>query len=165
MSPFLAFCSLLISRALSLSTERLPAEPACRPLDAPSQPSLPRGVVSVTSFGADPTGNNDSTSALQTAITHARTDNVTLFVPLGCYVVTNTLVITQPRNGRWQPTQIVGEKKRGSAQRPAFVLPASTEGFSDKLKYKAMMTFWTNWCLAPGPNKDSYYHDEYFNGR
>ena len=33
----------------------------------------------------------DSTAALQTAITAARTDNVTLFVPLGCYRVTDTL--------------------------------------------------------------------------
>ena len=159
MAQFFLAC-LTMSRAISLNTEGLPITPACHAL---SQKTLPRGVVSVTSFGADPTGKSDSTNALQEAISHARTDNFTLFVPLGCYVITNTLVVTQPRNGRWQPTQIVGEKQAGP-QRPMFVLPASTVGFSDKAKYRPMLTFWTNWCLMPGPNKNSYYRDEYFRG-
>lgn len=64
------------------------ARAACIDHDAstPHAPPLPRGVVSVVdTFGADPTGTNDATEAFQMAVTAARTDNVTLFVPFGCY--------------------------------------------------------------------------------
>ena len=76
----------------------------------PSPPPLPRGVLSaVAKFGADPSGATDSTEALQTAITAARTDNFTLFLPTGCYRVTRPLHAVEPRNGRWQPVVIVGQ--------------------------------------------------------
>eukprot|EP00756_Hemistasia_phaeocysticola_P059852 Hpha_TRINITY_DN36842_c0_g1::TRINITY_DN36842_c0_g1_i1::g.139820::m.139820 len=93
---------------------------------APAHTSLPRGVVSVVEeFGADPSGKEDSTEALQTALRAARTQNVTLFVPLGCYSVTDTLNATEPRNGRWQPIVIVGQRGL-SGERPALVLPPAT---------------------------------------
>ena len=147
------------------SRPSLPAHPSCWPpekLGSSRQP-LPAGVVNVVErFGADATGASDSTTALRSALIHARTHNVTLFVPLGCYQVTDTLVVTEPRNGRWQPTQIVGERPHGSLQRPAFVLPPQTPGFTDKSKYKPMFTFWTNWCLSPGADESQYFHNEYY---
>ena len=89
---------LLAQRQLGAASPATPCRAAATAAAAP--PTLPRGVVSVTSFGADPSGASDSTAALQRALTAARTQNVTLFVPLGCYVVTDTLNATQPRNGR-----------------------------------------------------------------
>ena len=65
----------------------------------------------VATFGADPTGATDATAALQKALTAARTTNVSLLVPFGCYRVTETLNATQPRNGRWQPIVIFGQQQ------------------------------------------------------
>lgn len=70
-------------------------------LSAPP-PTLPHGVVSVVEgYGADPTGVRDATQAMQAAITAARTDNFTLFLPVGCYRITQTLNATEPRNGQY----------------------------------------------------------------
>ena len=119
--------------------------------------SLPRGVVAVT--GADPTGTVDSTDAFQHAITTARTQNITLWVPLGCYRITRTLEAVAPRNGRWQPTVIVGEIDRSSSHgdddvplRPTLWLPPRTPLFSVAAGASALplISFTCNWCLAPG---------------
>lgn len=140
----------------------LPADLPCREKGAlPSHAVLPRGVVSVEDFGADATGDADSTAAFKDALTFARTDNVTLFVPLGCYVITDTLRAVEPRDGRWQPTQIVGERSAPGGRRPAFVLPPNTAGFTSRSEYKPMMSFWTNWCLAHGPEAEVFYDDEW----
>ena len=79
-------------------------------LTVPSLPPITRqlattvgaAIIRPSDFGADPTGVRDSTAELQRALTAARTQNTTLFVPLGCYTVTDTLNATAPRNGRWQ---------------------------------------------------------------
>ena len=103
------FLLLLMHGKCTLSATAV-LEPACAtsalPAAAGGAPPrrLPRGVVSIVEkFGADPTGKTDSTAALQRAFTASRTDNVTLFVPLGCFRLTDTVTATQPRNGRWQP--------------------------------------------------------------
>ena len=139
------------------------AQSPCRTADTPGAPPLPRGVVSVVDgFGADPTGAVDSTAALQRALTAARTQNVTLFVPLGCYTITDTLNATEPRNGRWQPVVIVGQTPvaavaaaagaagAAAGRRPAFVLPPATARFADARVARPVLFFATNWCLAPG---------------
>lgn len=145
-----ALISLVVHALASLPT------PQCAPLarsNAAVPPrALPRGVISVVDgFGADPSGTTDSTAALQTALTAAVHNNVTLFVPLGCYVVTKTLMAMQPRNGRWQPVVMVGELPTtvGGAP-PSFVLPPSTPGFVDAAKPTPLLLFVTNWCLEPG---------------
>ena len=111
--------------------------------------TLPRGVVSVIDArfapaggaSADPTGVADSTDAFQNAITASRTQNLTLWVPLGCYRITRTLNAKAPRNGRWQPVVIVGEIDRAAGGelgddgplRPTLWLPPSTPLFLDGL--------------------------------
>ena len=67
---------LLLLAQRQLGAAASPAPP-CRAAatDAAARrppPTLPRGVVSVTSFGADPSGADDSTAALQRALTAAR---------------------------------------------------------------------------------------------
>lgn len=120
----------------------------------PWNASLPRGVISVLDDrfegGADPDGRRDSTKALQDALTYGRTHNVTVFVPIGCYVVTDTLNATEPRNGRWQPTVVIGEETMGTLRRATFVLPPSTPGFTNEDEAKTMIAFQTDWCLSPG---------------
>ncbi len=121
----------------------------------PRGPQLPRGVVSIVDeFGADPTGKMDSTAALQRAFVAARTENVTLFVPLGCFRLTDTVTATQPRNGRWQPIVVVGERPEAAGRPPAFFLPPGTPAFSDPQVSKPLLFFITNWCLEPGAALD-----------
>eukprot|EP00927_Polykrikos_kofoidii_P029249 TRINITY_DN2532_c0_g2_i1.p1 TRINITY_DN2532_c0_g2~~TRINITY_DN2532_c0_g2_i1.p1 ORF type:complete len:844 (+),score=112.04 TRINITY_DN2532_c0_g2_i1:34-2532(+) len=136
-------------------------EPPCRKT-VPSNSSLPLGVVSVVDFGADPTGANDSTAALQRALDAARQENVSVFLPLGCYKVTDALNATEPRNGRWQPVVVFGEQPVPSddGRRPTLVLPPKTPGYSDPKHSRPVISFWTNWCLKPGP-KDVYLVDEW----
>jgi hypothetical protein len=118
-------------------------------------PTLPRGVLSlVDHFGADPTGAKDATAELQAAVTAAMRRNVTIFVPLGCYTITDTINATQPRNGRWQPIVIVGQQPPTGSNRPAFMLPANTAGFNDAKKSRPLLLFVTNWCLEPGLEED-----------
>jgi hypothetical protein len=47
--------------------------------------------ISALDFGADPTGANDSTTAIQEAINAAATNSSTVLIPAGLYKVTNTL--------------------------------------------------------------------------
>lgn len=113
---------------------------------------LPRGVIDVVAaFGADPKGLKDSTIAIQRALTAARTDNVTLFLPLGTYKVTARLNATEPRNGRWQPVVLVGERPTGGSSRPLLFIPAGTSAFANVMKPTPLLWYWTNWCLEPGP--------------
>lgn len=139
-------------------TAELPPLPCATHIPAgisDAAPRLPRGVVSIVGgFGADPTGKADSTAALQRAFTAARTENITLFVPLGCFRLTDTVTATQPRNGRWQPVVIVGQQPKADGRPPAFFLPPNTPGFSDPQASKPLLFFITNWCLEPGPSLD-----------
>ncbi len=63
------------------------------------------GYVDVTAppFSADPTGNNDCTTIIQTAIYFARENQMVLYFPPGTYLVSNTLNCPAgqyPANGR-----------------------------------------------------------------
>eukprot|EP00041_Stephanoeca_diplocostata_P039365 m.1618360 g.1618360 ORF g.1618360 m.1618360 type:complete len:865 (-) comp25377_c0_seq9:4607-7201(-) len=109
---------------------------------------LPNGVVSVVhKFGADPRGVQDSTNAIQEAIIYSRTHNATLLLPLGCYVISDTLNATSPRNGRWQPVVLVGETSL-PGNRPALILKNNTARF--ETGYKPVIDFECDWCIAPG---------------
>lgn len=65
-------------------------------------------VVNALDFGADATGTNDSTAALQAALDHCGTTLQTLFLPAGTYKVDNTL--TWPSSGgSCAAFQLIGE--------------------------------------------------------
>ena len=55
-----------------------------------------RYAINVLNFGADPTGVNDSTSAIQSAITYAGSNAYggLVYIPSGIYVVSSSLVIS-----------------------------------------------------------------------
>ena len=90
-------------------------------------------------------------AALQEAFTTARTDNFTLYVPLGCYRVTDTLRATQPRNGRWQPVVVVGQLPPPGGARPTLVLPPSTPGFTSSTTAKPVLAPGAAPTLGNGP--------------
>eukprot|EP00927_Polykrikos_kofoidii_P054845 TRINITY_DN491_c0_g1_i1.p1 TRINITY_DN491_c0_g1~~TRINITY_DN491_c0_g1_i1.p1 ORF type:complete len:873 (-),score=139.97 TRINITY_DN491_c0_g1_i1:160-2724(-) len=141
--------------ACTFDAVALPEPPCTQDVVSLTRKPLPRGVVSVLDFGADATGVKDSTAALQHALDAARHDNVTVFLPIGCYKVTDVLNATEPRNGRWQPIVVVGELPiGGDDRRPTLVLPPSTPGFDDPKKSRPVISFWTNWCLKPGPKQE-----------
>ena len=153
--PSLVHGLLSMTAVLALAVLRVlgagAAAPPCVAAISPPR-ELPRGVLSVVhAFGADPTGARDSTAALQNAVTSSMRNNVTLFLPRGCYTVTETIRAVEPRNGRWQPIVIVGEEpSSGADSAPALVLAPSTAGFTDAKTPTPVLLFVTNWCLAPG---------------
>lgn len=57
--------------------------------------SMINGAVSnILDFGADSTGTNDSTTAIQAAIDYAGTTGGSVYIPTGEYVITDTLDLT-----------------------------------------------------------------------
>src|SRR5262249_34793618 len=61
--------------------------------------------VNIVDFGADPTGTNDSTAAIQAAIDYALTNspNMSVFCPDGNYKTTLPLYLDLPQNFRNAP--------------------------------------------------------------
>jgi hypothetical protein len=56
------------------------------------------GYVSIVSYGADPTGVADSTTAIQNAVNALTLTNNTLFIPRGRYLISSTIVIQNKQN-------------------------------------------------------------------
>jgi alpha-1,3-glucanase-like protein/F5/8 type C domain-containing protein/HYDIN/CFA65/VesB family protein len=70
---------------------------------APPAPQ-PRGSISVLSFGADPTGQTDSTTAIQNAINAGSAAGRAVYIPPGNYLVTAHLIVnnvTLTGAGEW----------------------------------------------------------------
>jgi len=70
---------------------------------APPAPQ-PRGSISVLSFGADPTGQKDSTTAIQNAINAGSTEGKAVYIPPGNFTVTAHLIVnnvTLTGAGEW----------------------------------------------------------------
>jgi len=70
---------------------------------APPAPQ-PRGSISVLSYGADPTGQTDSTTAIQNAINAGSAEGKTVYIPPGNYTVTAHLIVnnvTLTGAGEW----------------------------------------------------------------
>jgi hypothetical protein len=94
---------------------------------APTAIAQPAGSVNaVTSFGADPTGANDSTTALQNAINSAEnaTTPGTVYLPAGTYTISNPLSVnnvTVEGAGEWY-TVITGSHVEFAGN----ISPAST---------------------------------------
>ena len=62
--------------------------------NVPAALTQPSGTVSVASYGADPTGANDSTSAFNNAISAANTAGQPVWIPSGTYLVGSHLNMT-----------------------------------------------------------------------
>ncbi|HUC22445.1 MAG TPA: glycosyl hydrolase family 28-related protein [Streptosporangiaceae bacterium] len=70
---------------------------------APPAPQ-PRGSISVLSYGADPTGQTDSTTAIQNAINAGSAEGKAVYIPPGNYTVTAHLIVnnvTLTGAGEW----------------------------------------------------------------
>ncbi|HUB39464.1 MAG TPA: glycosyl hydrolase family 28-related protein [Streptosporangiaceae bacterium] len=61
---------------------------------APPAPQ-PRGSISVLSYGADPTGQSDSTTAIQNAINAGSAQGKAVYIPAGNYLVTAHLIVNK----------------------------------------------------------------------
>lgn len=108
------------------------------------------GYVDVTAapFRADPTGETDSTDAIQRAIVAARNAQMVCFFPPGEYKVSDTLECIQDlyrrsngavTGGRMHPCVLVGSRE---GRRPTLVLAPKTPGFGDPDKPKYVVHFW-----------------------
>ena len=61
--------------------------------NVPAATAQPANTVSVTSYGADPTGVNDSTSAFNQAITAANSAGEAVWIPSGTFLISSPLQI------------------------------------------------------------------------
>src|SRR5580658_1669599 len=61
---------------------------------APPAPQ-PAGSISVLSYGADPSGQTDSTTAIQNAINAGSTQGKAVYIPAGNYLVTAHLIVNK----------------------------------------------------------------------
>ncbi len=89
------------------------------------------GLLDVTTFGADPTGATNSTTAIQDAIDEAYTHRMAVFFPPGTYVITDTLEGWQDYEihdiGRQHTNVMIGSTS--GPNRPVIKLADNTEGF------------------------------------
>eukprot|EP00117_Sycon_ciliatum_P038832 scpid44997/ scgid1637/ len=112
------------------------------------------GIINVAKppYNADPTGVADSTDGLQLAISSAREQRMTVFVPLGTYRLTDTLNCSEHKRGRYLPTVIVGEVDRvkNPGDRPTFLLHDNTTGFTNISAPKYVVHFWEDDDLLDG---------------
>lgn len=109
------------------------------------------GFLDVTSppFGADPTGQRDSTRAIQAAINRARDAQLVCFFPPGTYRVSDTLECAQnaydTATGRVRWTQdfpcVLMGSRRGP-QRPRIFLAPHSQGFGDPIHPRVLLHFW-----------------------
>jgi hypothetical protein len=102
------------------------------------------GILDVTKspYNADPTGNQDSTEALQQALNDARDARLITFVPSGRYLVSDTITGIKGivLNARFPyPCVIMGPREGGRA---VLVLADSAPGFDDSSKPKPVIHFW-----------------------
>jgi hypothetical protein len=128
------------------------------PAELGDQRTAALGLADVTKgpFRADPTGREDSTRAIQSAIDFARDHQMVCFFPPGTYRISDTLVCVQQlyrrSNGRILggnrfPNLLVGS--RAGAQRPRLVLAPHSPGFDDPEKPKLVVYFWARGYANP----------------
>jgi hypothetical protein len=68
--------------------------------NAPAAASQPSGSLSVTNYGADPTGANDSSSAFNNAVSAANSANESVWIPPGTYKIGSSGPATGTRSSR-----------------------------------------------------------------
>lgn len=110
------------------------------------------GWLDVTEYGADPSGETDSTKSLQATIRAAFASNFAVFFPPGRYLVSETLTVSQENwrtddggvnivPARFRPNVLVGSTKglKGGGQRPTIVLAPDSPGFGNASEPKNVM--------------------------
>ncbi|MCH8513096.1 MAG: DNRLRE domain-containing protein [Kiritimatiellae bacterium] len=107
---------------------------------APSVPAVPPGYVSVLDFGADPSGQTDSTAALQDAINHGIAHQVAVWFPAGEYRISERLIADQPDDDPDYPAVLIGSTADPS-QRAVIVLAANSPGFNNPDARRVMLHF------------------------
>ncbi len=128
------------------------------PPELEDQRTAALGLVDVTKgpFRADPTGQGDSTRAIQAAINCARDHQMVCFFPPGTYRISDTLICVQQlyrrSNGRVLggnrfPSLLVGS--RAGSRRPRLVLAPHAPGFDDPQKPKLVVYFWARGYANP----------------
>lgn len=128
------------------------------PSELEDRPTAEIGLVDVTKapFGADPTGDKDSTEALQAAIRFARDHQMVCFFPPGDYLASDTLECVQQlyrrSNGRVFggnrfPNLLVGS--RADSRRPRIILAPRSPGFDDPSRPKIFVHFWARGYFNP----------------
>ena len=114
------------------------------------------GLIDLTAapFDADPTGEADSSDAIQAAVTFGRRHKLAVFFPAGTYLISRTIDCVGgwteehtsrrrylPHSEYW-PCVLIGERPDG--QRPRIVLAEHTPGFSDPDCPRPMLDFHAN---------------------
>lgn len=103
------------------------------------------GYLNVLSFGADPTGTNDSTTALQAAIDAGYNQDLGVLFPKGTYIISNTLYCDKywpKRGGANFPSNchmLFGDDSDGT--RPVIKLAQSATAFDNTSNPKTMLAF------------------------
>ncbi|HQF14286.1 MAG TPA: glycosyl hydrolase family 28-related protein [Thermogutta sp.] len=109
------------------------------------------GFVNVAArpFEADPSGQRDSTEAIQKAINYARERQLVCLFPPGEYLISDTIVCEQYRplrtptrrsGDRNHPCVLMGMERDG--RRPCLVLSPQSKGFDDPDHPKPVVYFW-----------------------
>lgn len=111
--------------------------------------------VTKTPYSADPTGQVDSTAAIQSAVNDARDHRLVCFFPEGTYLISDTLSCEQQVRKLDRPRQTDGRTQHywdephritlfGStkAKRPVLKLSKDAKGFDDPAKPKIAVWIW-----------------------
>ena len=110
------------------------------------------GILNVAAapYNADPTGASDSTQAIQQAILDGREQSKAVYLPLGSYLISDTLNNTEHSRGRFRPVVMVGETNRtDSLNRPTIFIADNTAGFTSASKPRYIVHFWEDSSLPP----------------
>lgn len=121
-------------------------------------PTAKLGLLDVTRapYGADPSGQRDSTAAIQQAIEDARDARLVTYLPAGRYLVSDTIEGVQGtvRRDEWMfgaadpwvehesvyfPCTLMGPR---ASDRAVIILVAGAPGFGDPGRPKAVVHFW-----------------------
>ncbi|TWU64561.1 Pectate lyase superfamily protein [Crateriforma conspicua] len=105
----------------------------------PESGFVQQGYLPVTLQGADPSGESDSTGAIQKTIDLAYEGNMVCYFPAGTYLVSRQLVCHQPRDNMTTVHVLTGSYRDG--KRPVVRLTDSAPGFQDASSPRAVFKF------------------------
>lgn len=137
-----------------------------------SDPFYRLGLLDVTKppYLADPTGQQDSTAAIQRAVNDARDHWLVCFFPEGTYLISDTISCEQQVAKLDRPRHVDGGTQHywpvhrpivlmGSTrgERPALKLSKAARGFGDPDKPKVAIYIWAQtWFDAPGKEEPTW---------